>query len=111
MMLLQVDKQLGASCPELTRNGARGGSSGRSSAEGERESLGGTGVTHDWSISKRIVDRSPLPVFLAGGLSVENVKEAIDAVSPFGVDVCSNLRPSGSLDSGRLQHFVTHALA
>jgi phosphoribosylanthranilate isomerase len=73
------------------------------------EALGGTGVTHDWSISRQIVELSPVPVFLAGGLSPENVGEAIQAVRPFGVDVCSSLRPNGSLDSDRLREFVSGA--
>jgi phosphoribosylanthranilate isomerase len=74
------------------------------------EALGGTGVTHDWSISRRIVEVSPLPVFLAGGLSPENVAEAIRTVSPFGVDVCSSLRPSQTLEPDRLGDFVARAL-
>jgi len=73
------------------------------------EALGGTGMTHDWSISRRIVSASPLPVFLAGGLSVQNVAEAVRIVSPFGVDVCSSLRPNGSLDLDRLRAFVALA--
>ncbi len=54
--------------------------------------LGGTGDVHDWSVSKRIVDALVRPVFLAGGLSPENVKDAIGLVAPFGVDLCSGLR-------------------
>jgi len=73
------------------------------------EALGGTGVTHDWSISREIVEASPLPVFLAGGLAPENVAEAIRIVSPFGVDVCSGLRPNGSLEAGRIRDFVARA--
>lgn len=70
---------------------------------------GGTGLTHDWSISRRIVDASPLPVWLAGGLSPENVVEAIRTVSPYGVDVCSSLRPNRHLDAERLKRFVKNA--
>jgi phosphoribosylanthranilate isomerase len=54
--------------------------------------LGGTGDVHDWSISRRIVEASRAPVFLAGGLNPSNVRGAIAAVRPFGVDVCSGLR-------------------
>ena len=50
---------------------------------------GGTGKVHDWSISRRIVAAVPLPVFLAGGLTPENVGEAIRTVRPFGVDLCT----------------------
>lgn len=73
------------------------------------EALGGTGETHDWSISREIVGSSPLPVFLAGGLSPENVVAAIRAVRPFGIDVCSGLRPNGFLDPVRLREFVARA--
>lgn len=68
--------------------------------------LGGTGRTHDWSISRRICDRIAKPVFLAGGLRAENVRAAVDAVQPFGVDVCSGVRVDGRLDEGRLACFV-----
>jgi phosphoribosylanthranilate isomerase len=71
--------------------------------------LGGTGETHDWSISRQIVEASPIPVVLAGGLSAENVENAIRAVRPFGVDVCSSLRPHGALDPARLIDFVARA--
>lgn len=68
--------------------------------------LGGTGRTHDWSISRQICDRIPKPLFLAGGLRPENVQAAIDAVRPFGVDVCSGVRVDGRLDEDRLTRFV-----
>jgi phosphoribosylanthranilate isomerase len=68
--------------------------------------LGGTGRVHDWSVSKVIRERSPVPLFLAGGLNAENVGEAIHAVRPFGVDVCSGVRTGGKLDGGRLARFV-----
>ena len=68
--------------------------------------FGGTGRVHDWSVSKVIRERSPVPLFLAGGLNAENVGEAIHAVRPFGVDVCSGVRTGGKLDGGRLARFV-----
>jgi phosphoribosylanthranilate isomerase len=68
--------------------------------------LGGTGRVLDWSVSKVIRERSPVPLFLAGGLNAENVGEAIRAVRPFGVDVCSGVRTGGKLDGGRLARFV-----
>jgi phosphoribosylanthranilate isomerase len=68
--------------------------------------LGGTGRVHDWALSLAIVERSPVPVFLAGGLRAENVGEAVRAVSPFGVDVCSGVRSEGRLDDRRLGEFV-----
>lgn len=68
--------------------------------------LGGTGRKHDWSISRIIRERVSVPVFLAGGLRPENVREAIDVVGPFGVDVCSGVRTNGKLDERRLGAFV-----
>lgn len=68
--------------------------------------LGGTGRVHDWSISARIRERVRVPVFLAGGLHPGNVARAIRAVRPYGVDVCSGLRPERRLDEGRLDAFV-----
>lgn len=67
---------------------------------------GGTGRTHDWSISAEIVRRSPHPVFLAGGLSATNVGEAIRTVHPFGVDLCSGVRTEGRLDRAKLEAFI-----
>jgi len=68
--------------------------------------LGGTGQTHDWRISRRIVDEAPCPVFLAGGLKAENVSQAIDEVRPFGLDVCTGVRIDGRLDAARLEAFM-----
>ncbi|GAB3251518.1 N-(5'-phosphoribosyl)anthranilate isomerase [Larkinella harenae] len=67
--------------------------------------LGGTGRRHDWSLSRRIVEQSRVPVFLAGGLKPENVREAIDTVQPFGLDLCSSVRTAGKLDQQKLEHF------
>lgn len=67
--------------------------------------LGGTGRTHDWTVSKMIVSNSPKPVFLAGGLKSENVVEAIQNVQPFGLDICSGVRTNGKLDEEKLQSF------
>lgn len=68
--------------------------------------LGGTGRVHDWSLSRAIRERARVPVFLAGGLRADNVAAAIEAVRPFGVDVCSGVRTDGRLDPGRLAAFV-----
>lgn len=57
--------------------------------------FGGTGRVHDWQISAEFVRRSPHPVFLAGGLTPANVREAIRRVKPFGVDLCSGVRTGG----------------
>ncbi|NND71897.1 MAG: phosphoribosylanthranilate isomerase [Rhodothermales bacterium] len=71
-----------------------------------RAELGGTGRAHDWTISRRIVERSGKPVFLAGGLNHRNVGEAIQTVRPFGVDLCSGVRTDGKLDVIKLHAFM-----
>jgi len=68
--------------------------------------LGGTGRTHDWRISRRIRDAVSIPVILAGGLNPGNVGEAIQAVRPFAVDVCSGVRTGGRLDESKLAAFM-----
>ncbi len=68
--------------------------------------LGGTGRRHDWSISRRIRETVHVPVFLAGGLHAGNVREAIETVGPFGLDVCSGVRTAGKLDPTKLAAFV-----
>jgi phosphoribosylanthranilate isomerase len=68
--------------------------------------LGGTGRVHDWTLSKKIVEASKVQVFLAGGLHAGNVKEAIQKVQPFGIDVCSGVRTNGKLDSTKLEAFI-----
>ncbi|MCB1096642.1 MAG: phosphoribosylanthranilate isomerase [Verrucomicrobiae bacterium] len=70
---------------------------------------GGTGRTHDWSVSAEFVRRSPLPVALAGGLTPVNVREAIESVRPHSVDVYSGVRTLGALDQEKLSEFV-HAV-
>ena len=68
--------------------------------------LGGTGRRHDWRVSRRIREEVGVPVYLAGGLNVGNVGEAIEEVGPFGVDVCSGVRAEGRLDEGKLRGFM-----
>jgi phosphoribosylanthranilate isomerase len=72
----------------------------------QTKELGGTGRTHNWELSRKIRDRIKIPIFLAGGLKPENVKQAIDAVEPFGIDVCSGVRTDGKLDVKRLELFM-----
>ena len=80
------------------------GSSGRPRAA--VRVLGGTGMTHDWAISRRIVEAVECPVFLAGGLNSANVGEAIRRVRPFGVDLCTGVRTAGQLDPAKLEAFI-----
>lgn len=67
--------------------------------------LGGTGRTHNWQLSKKIRELVEVPVFLAGGLNHENVRQAIDLVQPFGIDLCSSVRTQGKLDEKKLEAF------
>lgn len=67
--------------------------------------LGGTGRTHDWSLSRTIREAIDVPLFLAGGLKPHNVAAAIQEVRPFGIDVCSGLRTDGALDRRKLDEF------
>jgi len=67
--------------------------------------FGGTGRVHNWELSRKIVESIDTPVFLAGGLSHKNVKKAITAVGPFGIDLCSSVRTNGRLDEQKLALF------
>lgn len=67
--------------------------------------LGGTGRTHNWEISREIVSQVDLPVYLAGGLNSKNIKEAVEIVKPFGVDLCTGVRTEGKLDENKLAEF------
>jgi len=67
--------------------------------------LGGTGRRHDWRLSKKIVETCGRPVFLAGGLNADNVRNAIETVQPFGIDLCSGVRTDGKLDLRKLEAF------
>ncbi len=78
--------------------------SGRPDAE--RRELGGTGRTHDWKLSRKVREAVLVPLFLAGGIRVENIARAIEAVGPYGIDVCSGLRSNGRLDEAKLSAFV-----
>ncbi len=78
--------------------------SGRPSASVKE--LGGTGRTHDWSLSRRIVLAASCPVFLAGGLRPENVGKAIHEVHPYGLDLCTGVRTDDRLDPEKLKAFV-----
>jgi phosphoribosylanthranilate isomerase len=68
--------------------------------------LGGTGRTHDWTLSAEIVKKSSVPVFLAGGLNADNVGDAIRAVRPFAVDLCTGVRTNAALDKQKLTRFM-----
>ena len=74
--------------------------------EGPVAKLGGTGMVHDWTVSRRIVEAIAKPVILAGGLRPDNIAEAIRTVRPFGVDLCTGLRTADRLDEAKLAAFM-----
>jgi phosphoribosylanthranilate isomerase len=70
------------------------------------KTLGGTGNTHNWNISRELVKAVDVPVFLAGGLNAGNVQQAIQTVQPYGVDICSGVRTEGKLHKQKLADFI-----
>ena len=71
---------------------------------------GGTGIVHEWNISRRIVRQSRKPVWLAGGLKISNLKEAIRTVKPYGVDVETGVQnPDGSKNYYSINEFISIA--
>jgi phosphoribosylanthranilate isomerase len=72
--------------------------------------LGGIGRVHNWKLSRQIRENSKCPVFLAGGLNPENVRQAIEEVQPFAVDVCTGVRTNDKLDRQKLELFFIRAL-
>lgn len=78
---------------------------------GPTPTFGGTGATHDWAISARIVAALDTPVWLAGGLRTANVAEAYATVRPYGLDLCSGVRRDGRLDPDEAARFGAVTLA
>ncbi|KAF8331404.1 indole-3-glycerol phosphate synthase-domain-containing protein [Cantharellus anzutake] len=74
---------------------------------------GGSGMTLDWDVAKRVVEAgetsaavSPMPIILAGGLTVENVASAVARVKPWAVDVSSGVETDGRKDLGKITAFI-----
>lgn len=73
---------------------------------------GGTGETHDWETTRELVTELSVPVVLAGGLTPDNVAEAVEAVGPMGVDVASGVEipdADGAKDDEAIRAFVENA--
>ena len=71
---------------------------------------GGTGETHDWVATGSLVETLDSPIVLAGGLTPENVREAVETVTPFGVDVAGGVETeSGGKDHDAVARFVANA--
>lgn len=76
----------------------------------DSEGAGGTGRKHDWDATQEFADTVNSPVILAGGLTAENVAEAVDTVDPFAVDVASGVeRAGGEKDHDAVHRFVANA--
>lgn len=70
------------------------------------QSYGGTGKLTDWNTAKRAVEGG-FRVFLAGGLTPQNVKQAVEYVKPYAVDVSSGVEASpGVKDHKKMEEFV-----
>jgi phosphoribosylanthranilate isomerase len=73
---------------------------------------GGTGETHDWAATAEVAATVAAPVVLAGGLTPDNVAEAVETVRPFAVDVASGVeRMGGQKDHDAVRSFVANAVA
>jgi phosphoribosylanthranilate isomerase len=72
--------------------------------------LGGTGLTQDWARLREVCARAPRPILLAGGLTPENVADAIRTARPAGVDVSSGVEAaSGRKDPAKVRAFIGNA--
>jgi phosphoribosylanthranilate isomerase len=70
---------------------------------------GGTGVSHNWELSEKVVLSAGMPVILAGGLTPSNVSEAIQCVRPYAVDTASGVETNGKKDETKIIDFINNA--
>lgn len=74
------------------------------------DQVGGTGLVHDWKKSGELLKRLDKPAFLAGGLTPENVRKAIEVAKPYGVDVNSGCKnEEGRKDKDKVEAFIRNA--
>ncbi len=65
---------------------------------------GGSGMTHDWELARSVA--RTYPILLAGGLTAENIAEAVQRVRPWGVDVSSGVETHKQKDAGKIHAFI-----
>lgn len=76
--------------------------------------FGGTGLVSDWQVVKQLIDqvKTDVPIWLAGGINPDNVAQAVQAVQPAGVDLCSGVEASpGVKDSDKVRLLISRAKA
>lgn len=109
---LQIVKRLGVSGPESIKE-----AQAYDACEGVDQILldssagtiarGGTGKTHDWNVSFQIANISKKPVWLAGGIRLTNVTDAMNTVRPYGIDVETGVQlPDGTKDFDAIEKFI-----
>ena len=77
----------------------------------EDRRYGGTGQVSNWTVARKLVELlTPVRCFLAGGIKPENVRQAIDQVNPWGLDICSGVESApGKKDPDKLYRLVLAA--
>jgi len=74
------------------------------------KALGGTGIAHDWNVSRKVRDElHPFPVVLAGGMNPRNVAKGVAMVRPAVVDVSSGVERNASKDPFLITEFIENA--
>lgn len=72
--------------------------------------IGGTGLTHDWNISREVVKRAKCPIILAGGLNDTNTYEAVKQVHPFAIDANSGVEVNGFKSYDKIKKYINNAV-
>lgn len=75
----------------------------------ETNQVGGTGLIHDWNLDRELIKKLNKPTFIAGGLTPENVANAIKTANPSGVDVNSGCKLNGTKNKRLVKEFVFNA--